>query len=60
MTNTKTTTISGIIYNIVAEVALTGKSADQGFYKTLVMLKIPNGTKEFLAMRDLNGTITLN
>jgi hypothetical protein len=60
MTNTKTTTIAGIIYNIIGEVLLTGKSAEQGFYKTLVMLQRPTGTKEFVAMIDINGTITLN
>jgi len=57
--NTVTLT-NGITYQIRAEVKMNGKMAEQGFYKSLIMLVRPNGTKEFMAMRDINGTISLN
>jgi hypothetical protein len=54
------TLANGITYEIRAEYKLTGKMVEQGFYKTLLILVRPKGTKEFWAMRDINGTITLN
>jgi len=54
------TLTNGITYNILAEEALTGKAAEQGFYQTLVMLQRVKGNKTFYAMRDVNGIITLN
>ena len=56
----KQVTIKGITYNIVAEVEMTGKMAEQGFYKSNIILVRPNGTKEFWAMRDINGKVTIN
>lgn len=52
-------TINGITYNIEAEFALIGKSLEQGFYTSLITLVRPNGHKEFSAMRDVNGLITI-
>ena len=57
---TTQTTIKGINYNIKSEVAITGKMAEQGFYKSSLILVRPNGNKEFWAMRDKNGVVTLN
>jgi len=51
---------NGITYQIKAEVELTGKSAEQGFYQSTLILVRPNGHKEFMAMRDIIGIITLN
>lgn len=56
----KTTTIKGITYTIIAELEMFGKMAEQGFYKSNLILKRPNGHKEFWAMRDINGVVTLN
>ena len=57
----ETTTLSnGITYEIKAELEMTGKMAEQGFYTSTLILVRPKGTKEFWAMRDINGTITLN
>jgi hypothetical protein len=56
----KTVTINWITYNILAEVAMVGKMAEQRFYKSQLILRRPNGHKEFWAMRDINGVITLN
>jgi len=53
-------TINGITYNVLAELELTGKMAEQGFYVSTVMLKRPKGHKTFIAMRDINGVVTLN
>lgn len=53
-------TVNGITYNIKAEVEIKGKMAEQGFYKTMLILVRPKGNKEFWAMRDINGTVTLN
>jgi hypothetical protein len=39
---------------------MTGKMAEQGFYKTMLILVRPKGTIEFWAMRDINGEVTLN
>ena len=57
---TNSTTINGTTFNIKSEVEMTGKMTEQGFYKTMLILTKPRGTKEFWAMRDLNGNITLN
>lgn len=54
-----TLTIKGTTYKVKAEVELTGASA-QGNYKSTLILVRPSGTKEFWAMRDLNGKVTLN
>lgn len=54
------TTIKGITYNIKAEVEITGKMAEQGVYKSSLILVRPNGSKEFWAMRDKNGVVVLN
>ena len=56
----KSVTINWITYNILAEVAMVGKMAEQGFYKSQLILRRPNGHKEFWAMRDINGVVTLN
>lgn len=53
-------TIKGITYDIKAEHVMTGKMAEQGFYKTMLVLVRPKGTIEFWAMRDINGEVTLN
>jgi hypothetical protein len=53
-------TINGITYNVLAELELDGKAAENGFYTSLVMLQRPNGHKKFEAMRDITGAITLN
>ncbi len=55
-----TTTIKGVTYNIIAELEMSGKMAEQGFYKSNLILKRPKGHKEFWAMRDINGAVTLN
>jgi hypothetical protein len=57
---TTTTLTNGITYEIKAEVEMTGKMAEQGFYTHTLILVRPKGTKEFWATRDINGTITLN
>ena len=54
------TVVNGITYNIKAEVSLTGKMAEQGFYKSSLILVRPNGNKEFWAMRDKNGVVVIN
>lgn len=54
-----TTTINNINYEIKGELELTGRAAMFGYVSQLI-LKRPNGTKEFWAMRDINGIITLN
>ena len=54
---TTTTTIKGITYNILAETKLTGENSQNGWYTSMVMLKRPNGHKEFWGMRDINGEI---
>lgn len=54
------TLANGITYNILAEEVLTGKASEQGFYKTLMMLQRPKGSKTFYAMRDVNGIVSLN
>lgn len=60
-TNNNMETINGITYRIEAEIEITGKAAEiQGFYKTYLMLVRPNGTKQFMAMRDINGNVTIN
>ena len=57
----ETTTLeNGITYQIKAEVKITGKMSEQGFYTSTLILVRPKGTKEFWAMRDTNGTIALN
>lgn len=53
-------TINGITYNVEAELELTGKAAEQGFYTSMIILKRPKGNKEFWATRDINGEVTLN
>lgn len=53
------TTIKGITYNIKAEVELTGASGKSN-YKSILILIRPKGVKEFMAMRDINGEITIN
>lgn len=55
-----TATIKGITYNIIAELEMSGKMAEQGFYKSNLILRRPNGHKEFWAMRDINGVVTIN
>lgn len=60
-TEMKTTTLAnGITYEIKAEIEMTGKMAEQGFYTHSLILVRPKGRKEFWATRDINGTITLN
>ena len=50
--NMETVTIKNVIYTILAEVALTGKAAERtSNYVSLVSLRKPKGTKEFLGMR---------
>lgn len=51
---------NGITYEIKAEVEMTGKMAEQGFYTHMLILVRPKGTKEFWATKDINGAITLN
>ncbi len=53
-------TIKGITYDILAEQLMSGKMAEQGFYKSTLILRRPKGSIEFWAMRDINGEITLN
>jgi hypothetical protein len=53
-------TINGITYNIIGEIEMTGKMAEQGFYKTMLILVRPKGHIQFWAMRDINGVVTLN
>ena len=54
-----TTTIKGITYNIQAEIKLTGKASEGNFTHLLSLIR-PKGNKEFFAMRDLKGNVTLN
>lgn len=57
----ETITLSnGITYTIKGEVEMTGKMAEQGFYVSMLILVRPAGKKEFWAMRDVNGCVTLN
>lgn len=57
----ETITLSnGITYAIKCEVEMTGKMAEQGFYISMLILVRPAGHKEFWAMRDINGCVTLN
>ena len=53
-------TINGITYNVLAELELTGKMAEQGRYTSMITLQRPKGHKTFNAMRDINGVVTLN
>jgi hypothetical protein len=53
-------TIKEITYDIIAELDMAGKMAEQGFYKSSLILRRPKGHIEFWAMRDINGEITLN
>ena len=56
----KQVTIKGITYDILGEHKMTGRMAEQGFYKSMLILRRPKGRIEFWAMRDINGEITLN
>ena len=53
-------TVNGITYNVKGETLLTGIASQNGFYKSMMILVRPKGNKEFWAMRDINGTVTLN
>ena len=53
-------TINGITYNVLAELELTGRMAEQGFYVSTIILQRPKGHKKFESTRDINGVVTLN
>ena len=64
MTTNQVTLKNGITYNIKAEVSMLDQENIQrvcgGYYVSSLILVRPKGHKEFYAMRDKNGVITLD
>jgi len=60
---TNQTIINGITYNIMAEVSILNAENIQahckGYYVSNLLLKRPRGHKEFWAMRDKFGNVTI-